>query len=101
MHKCAYNGGVGCEWDPAKAQANYKKHGVRFADAATALSDEHALTIRDPSSADEERWVTVGLDALGRVLVVVYAWRGETVRLISATKATPREREQYEEQHET
>lgn len=101
MHKCAYNGSVGCEWDPAKAQANHKKHGIHFSDAATVLSDEQALTIRDPFSTDEERWITVGLDALGRALVVVYAWHEETARLISARKATPREREQYEEQHET
>lgn len=77
---------MGCEWDPAKAQANYKKHGIRFSDAATALTDPQALTIRDPFSPAEERWITVGLDALGRVLVLVYAWRGENVRLISARK---------------
>lgn len=100
MHRCAYNDPVGCEWDPAKAHANYKKHGIRFADAATVPSDPQALTILDPFSVAEERWITVGLDALGRLLVVVYAWRGENVRLISARKATPREREQYEGQDE-
>ena len=57
--------------------------------------------MRDPSAHEEERWVTLGLDALGRVLVVVYAWRGESVRVISARKATPRERRRYEEGHET
>jgi len=51
----------------------------------------------DLSSVDEERWVTMGLDASGRLLVVVYTWRGERVRLISAREATPRERSQYEE----
>lgn len=101
MHKCAYNSSVGCEWDPAKAHANYKKHEIRFADAATVLSDPQALTIRDPFSVTEERWITVGLDALGRVPVVVYAWRAENARLISARKATPRERDQYEGHHET
>jgi len=101
MHKCAYTSCVRCEWDPAKAQSNWKKHGIRFSDAATVLSDERALTIRDPFATAEERWITVGLDALGRILVVVYTWRAETVRLISARKATPREREAYEEQHET
>jgi uncharacterized protein len=85
---------------PRKRRQTIRSTGSAFADAVTALSDEQALTIRD-ASADEERWDTVGLDALGRLLVVVYAWRGETVRLISARKATPREREQYEEQHET
>ncbi len=85
------------EWDPAKARANFKKHGVRFADAVSALEDDSALTIRDLSSDIEERWATMGLDALGRLLVVVYTWRAERVRLISARKATPQERRQYEE----
>ncbi|HLN03988.1 MAG TPA: BrnT family toxin [Bryobacteraceae bacterium] len=85
------------EWDPAKARANFTKHGVRFADAVTALEDDSALTMSDLSSVDEERWVTMGLDASGRLLVVVYTWRGERVRLISAREATPRERSQYEE----
>ncbi len=89
------------EWDAAKARANFAKHGIRFADAATVLEGDLALTIRDPFSEDEERWVTVGADALGRVLVVVYAWRGENVRMISARAATSREIDQYEEHHET
>ncbi len=92
---------MACEWDPAKAAANFAKHGIRFSDAATVLEDDLALTIRDPFSAKEERWITVGSDASERVLVVVYTWRGDNARLISARKATPREREQYEEQHET
>jgi uncharacterized DUF497 family protein len=92
---------VDYEWDAAKAGANFAKHGIHFADAATALEDDLALTIRDPFSEDEERWVTVGADSLSRVLVVVYAWRGENVRIISARLATPREIEQYEEHHET
>ena len=89
------------EWDPVKALSNARKHGVQFADAFAVLEDERALTMRDPSAHEEERWVTLGLDALGRVLVVVYAWRGESVRVISARKATPRERRRYEEGHET
>jgi uncharacterized protein len=88
---------VESEWDPAKARANFTKHGVRFADAVTALEDDSALTIRDLSLEGEERWVTMGLDASGRLLVVVYTWRGERVRLISARQATPNERRQYEE----
>lgn len=91
---------VSYEWDPAKARANFAKHGVRFADAATVLEDDFALTMRDPFSEDEERWVTVGRDARGRLLIVVYTWRGESVRLISARLATPRETNQYEERHE-
>jgi uncharacterized DUF497 family protein len=86
---------VKVEWDSRKAAANLRKHGVDFADAATVLNDELSLTISDDES-DEERFVTVGMDALGRVLLVVYTWRGERPRLISARKATPRERRQYE-----
>ena len=82
------------EWDPRKATANLKKHGVDFADAATVLHDEQAITVR-VDGGSEERYVTIGMDALGDVLVVVYTWRGEQPRLISARKATPQEREQY------
>ena len=82
------------EWDPRKAAANLKKHGVDFADAATVLHDEQAITIRADEGI-EERYVTIGTDALGNVLVVVYAWRGDRPRLISARKATPQEREWY------
>jgi len=88
------------EWDPAKAQQNVRKHGVSFADAVTALEDERALTDRDVSSNDEERWVTMGIDGEGRVLVVVYTWRGENLRLISARNATRGERRVYEESNE-
>lgn len=91
---------MSCEWDPVKAEANVAKHGVHFAEAVTALEDDLALTIRDPYSEEEERWVSVGIDALGRVLVVVYTWRDEAVRLISARLATPNEREQYEKSRE-
>lgn len=82
------------EWDEAKAESNLRKHRVDFADAATVLHDEQALTFLDDSS-DEERFITLGIDALARVLVVVYMWRGETVRLISARKADAEERRQY------
>jgi len=100
VYICAYLKNVDCEWDPAKAEANFLKHGVRFADAVSALEDDLALTIRDPHSEDEERWVTMGGDAVGRVLVVVYTWRGDKLRLISARQATPREKREYEESHE-
>jgi hypothetical protein len=83
------------EWDPDKAAASLEKHGVDFADAATALYDDHALTIRDESSG-EERFVTIGVDALGRLLIVVFTLRGERVRIISARKATRRETRLYE-----
>lgn len=84
------------EWDPAKAEANQKKHGVRFADAVAVFSDERALTL-DDLHPDEERYVTIGMDAFARLLVVVYTWRAEVVRLISARKATRSERAQYAE----
>lgn len=89
------------EWDPDKARANLIKHYIRFADGVIALEDERALTIRDISSEEEERWVTLGMDAYGRVLVVVYTWRAETIRLISARLATQRERRQYEQGSKT
>jgi uncharacterized DUF497 family protein len=92
---------VSYEWDPAKARANFAKHGVRFADAVSVLEDDLALTIRDPSSEDEERWITLGRNILGRVIVVVYTWRKDNVRLISARPATAREKKQYEAHHET
>jgi uncharacterized DUF497 family protein len=87
------------EWDPVKARSNLRKHGIRFADAATALEDERAISVRDEREA-EERWITIGMDGLARLLVVVYTWRDEEVRLISARAATPRERRQYEESYE-
>lgn len=86
------------QWDAAKARRNLQKHGVDFADAVGVFEDEGALTIEDPSSEDEQRWISIGKDWLGRVLVVVYTWRGDTIRLISARPATPRERRQYEGQ---
>ena len=85
------------EWDPGKAATNYAKHHVKFADAVAVLEDDLALTIRDPGIADEERWMTLGLDGFGRLLVVIYTWRGERIRLISARRATGREKSQYEE----
>jgi len=87
---------VNYEWDADKAAANRSKHGVSFADAVAVFSDELALTIADEFAA-EERFVTIGSDAFGRLLVVVYTWRGsDTIRLISARKATRAERTQYE-----
>ena len=83
------------QWDSDKAAENLRKHGIDFADAVTVLSDELGLTVPE-HHADEDRFVTVGVDALGRILVVAYAWRGDEVRLISARKATPSERRHYE-----
>jgi uncharacterized DUF497 family protein len=84
------------QWDRSKAKENHKKHHVRFSDAATVFSDDRALTIED-SDPDEQRFITIGLDATARVLVVIYTWRGDNIRIISARKATKNEIRQYEE----
>ncbi len=84
-------------WDPEKANNNLKKHGIRFSDAEIILSDPNALTREDISTVGEQRFATVGIDAVGRVLVVVYTHRGEDIRLISARTATKGERKSYEE----
>ena len=83
------------EWDPDKAASNLRKHGIRFAEAVTVLEDQAALSMPDDSS-DEERFVAVGMDSRARILVMVYAVRGDRIRVISARKATRRERSQYE-----
>lgn len=84
-------------WDPGKAQSNQLKHGVRFADAEGVLFDPLALTREDVTSTSERRFATIGADHTGRVVVVVYSERGDTYRLISARRATRRERIQYAE----
>ena len=84
------------QWDPEKAAANLRKHGVDFADAETALHDEMAMTMPD-EDLEGSRFVTLATDALGRLLVVAYEWRGDDVRLISARKANRSERRQYED----
>jgi uncharacterized protein len=84
------------EWDDEKAKDNLEKHGIDFADAVTAFEDTMALTMPDPASEEEERLVTLGTDALERLLVIAYTWRDDRIRLISARKATRRERRQYE-----
>ncbi len=83
------------EFDPNKARANLRKHGVGFAHAEQALRDPMALTIEDPDAQDERRFVTLGADALGRVLVVIHTQRGERTRLISARKASRGEADRY------
>ncbi|WP_349263895.1 BrnT family toxin [Longimicrobium sp.] len=84
------------EWDPQKARTNAAKHGVRFADAVAVLQDEDAITVEDPHP-EEERYATIGTDSLGRIVVVVYTWRGiGTVRLISARRASRTERLLYD-----
>ena len=85
---------MGFEWDPKKAASNLRKHRIDFADAATVFEDDQALTI-DDRHPDEKRFVTIGMDALARVLVVCWTWREDSIRLISARQATPSEQERY------
>lgn len=82
------------EWDPVKARANLRKHGVDFPDAVGAFEDARALTI-DDSHPDEDRFLTLGRDFLARIVVIHWTWRGGRIRLISARRASPRQRQQY------
>ena len=86
------------EWDPAKAIANVRKHGVSFEDAQTVFSDERARLIDDPDhSQDEERFVLLGLSSSLRLLVVAHCYRSEggVIRIISARRATRTEERSY------
>ena len=83
------------EFDPDKAGANLRKHRVSFAHAEQVVRDVFAVTIEDPDSTSEQRLITLGMDALGRILVVVHTPRGENTRLISARKASRGEAEKY------
>jgi uncharacterized protein len=91
------------EWDTEKARVNRAKHDVSFEEAATVFCDPQMLTIKDTEHSEhEERWITVGSSAAGRLLVVCHTFREEqkesaVVRIFSARKATRRERRQYEE----
>lgn len=83
------------EWDSAKERSNFRKHRVHFSDAIAALEDELSLVMFDERTTDEQRMIALGMDVFGRVLVVIFVWKGEKIRLISARKATKRERAQY------
>jgi uncharacterized protein len=83
------------EWDLAKAADNHRKHRADFADAVTVFGDPLAITVPDDRHG-EDRFVTIGLEAQGQLLVVVYTWRGQTIRIISARRAGRGERQQYE-----
>jgi uncharacterized protein len=88
---------VNLDWDPAKAEANLRRHGVSFAEAATVLSDDFALTREDPDALGEQRFVSLGMSATGVLLVVVYTHREPDIyRLISSWKASKPQRTQYE-----
>lgn len=83
------------EWDKSKAKENQSKHGISFADSFAVFDDPNAVTLEDIEHG-EQRHVTIGMDAFGRILVVVYTWRGDTIRIISARKAVRYEVRQYE-----
>jgi uncharacterized protein len=86
---------VAFQWDPKKARTNLAKHGVSFAHSVGVFEDSHSITIDDPHPV-EERYVTIGLDLLGRLLVVIWTPRDDDIRLISARLATRSERTDYE-----
>jgi len=85
---------VAFQWDTKKAQSNVKKHGIAFSDAVGVFEDPHGITIDDPAP-DEQRFVTMGVDFLGRVLIVCWTAREDDIRLISARQATSSERATY------
>ena len=84
-------------WDPSKERRNKRKHGVGFQEATTVFGDALAVTVSDPDhSMGEERLVTVGQSTAGRLLVVYHVEQGDTIRIISARRATVHERQDYE-----
>lgn len=85
------------EWDEDKAESNIRKHGVSFQEARTVFRDPLSVTISDPRTLDESRFIDIGQSASGRLLVVVYTERESRIRLISSRPASQRERESYEE----
>ncbi|MBY0577924.1 MAG: BrnT family toxin [Burkholderiales bacterium] len=87
------------EFDPRKAEANPLNHdGVTFDEAKPVLLDPYALTKEDRDAQEEQRFVSLRMGAKGRILIVVWTHRGESIRLISAWKANQRQRKRYEEQ---
>jgi uncharacterized DUF497 family protein len=87
------------EWDPRKAAANERKHGVSFDEATTVFLDDNALLIQDPDhSDDEDRFLLLGLSARLRILVVCHCLResGDVIRLVSARRANKAERDEYQ-----
>jgi uncharacterized DUF497 family protein len=89
---------VDFQWDDdSKAGSNFRKHGVRMPEAIPVFDDPYAITITDDESdPGEQRFVTLGMGVAGRLLVVVYSWRGENIRIISARAAEGHERAEYE-----
>jgi hypothetical protein len=89
---------VGFEWDEeSKAGINFRKHRVRMPEAIPVFDDPYAITITDDESdPGEQRFVTLGMGAAGRLLVVVYTWRGDNIRIVSLRLAEAHECEEYE-----
>jgi len=86
------------EWDERKAKTNLAKHGVSFEEASTVFGDPLSLTIPDPAHSQVEiRWIVLGQSHQRKLLVVAHTDRGDTIRIISARRATRRERKSYEE----
>jgi len=88
---------VTATFDPKKDAGNLKKHGVSLTEGDGVLSDPLAVTIEDESAEGEPRFVTLGANALGSLMVVVWAPRDDDIRIISVRKPTPKERRSYEE----
>jgi len=86
------------EWDPDKAAVNLRKHRVGFEEASTVFGDPLSITILDPERGEGEfRYVLIGQSQRRRVLVVCHTERGETIRIVSARRASRREKNEYEE----
>ena len=90
---------TGFQWDAEKAKANLRKHGVAFAEAAWVFLDPLSVTIHDPDhSESEDRYLTVGASASGRLLIVGHTNRGDQIRIVSARRLTRTERKEYEDE---
>ena len=87
------------EWDPNKAKVNRRKHGIAFKEAVSVFKDPSGITTYDPDHSEEEdRFITFGFSATGRLLMVSHTDRGDQIRIISARNLTRAEREAYEEE---
>lgn len=87
---------MSAEFDPKKDAANLKKHGVSLSEGDGVLNDPLALTVEDKTTEGEQRFVTIGMNVFGSLMVVVHTPSGEDVRIISVRKADPKERRNYE-----
>ena len=83
-------------WDPVKAKSNRLKHRVFFSELEPVFYDPNAISVEDVDAEGEARYITIGLDSLARLVVVVYTYRNDEIRLISARKATRAEQKVYE-----